>query len=144
MLEDSLSQANILDYLSDTTRIYQLITTHDMTSVLFYDREYRRLQGRHKFRWGTDIPLFQTVFLKPKMARPSKPQPQREVQYQGKFTLHSASGKEICKKFNSRQGCTLSACKFEDSYNMPGCGKLHSTHTLFHIQKTSRLGKTYA
>lgn len=130
MLEEgSLSQANIIDYLSYTTRIYQLITTHDMTSVLFYDREYRRLQSRHKFRWGTDIPHIQTVFLKPKMARPSKPQPHRGTQYQGKFILHSASGKEICKKFNSRQGCTLSACKFEHSCNMPGCGKLHSAST---------------
>ena len=129
--EDSLSQANIIDYLYYTKMIYQLITTHDMTSVLSYDREYRRLQGRHtcKFRWGTDIPHIQTVFLKPKMARPSKPQ--RGVQYQGKFSLHSVSGKEICKKLNSHQGCTctLSACKFKHPCNMPGCGKLHSAST---------------
>jgi hypothetical protein len=77
------------------------------------------------------------------MARPSKPQPQRGVQYQGKFTLHLASGKEICKKFNSRQGCTLSACKFEHSCNMPGYGKLHSasTHSFPHPKKLAGLVK---
>jgi hypothetical protein len=30
-----------LDYMSYTKRIDQLVTCNDMTSVLFYDREYR-------------------------------------------------------------------------------------------------------
>lgn len=64
--ENCLGQDQVLDYLSYTTRIYQLFSTHDIKSVYFYDREYRKLQHGHRFRWGTDVPHIQTVFLKPK------------------------------------------------------------------------------
>lgn len=53
LLQDSsLHHDQILDYLSYTTRIYQLFSSHEVKSVYFYDREYRRLQHNHKFRWG--------------------------------------------------------------------------------------------
>ncbi|CAC5371544.1 unnamed protein product [Mytilus coruscus] len=70
--EGHLAQNNILDYLSYATRTYQLFLFHDVTSVFFYDREYRRLQYLHKFRWGTDVPHIQTVFLKSKGSNSNK------------------------------------------------------------------------
>ncbi|CAG2216116.1 unnamed protein product [Mytilus edulis] len=126
--EGHLVQNNILDYLSYATRTYQLFLSHDVTSVFFYDREYRRLQNLHKFRWGTDVPHIQTVFLKSKGSNSnkfSKPPVSTSKGFKP-FSSHTAGGKEICKKFNSRLGCSLSGCKFEHVCNVPGCGQRHS------------------
>ncbi|CAC5408595.1 unnamed protein product [Mytilus coruscus] len=126
--EGRLAQNNILDYLSYATRTYQLFLSHDVTSVFFYDRGYRRLQYLHKFRWGTDVPHIQTVFLKSKGSNSnkfSKP-PVSTSKVFKPFSSHTAGRKEICKKFNSRLGCSLSGCKFEHVCNVPGCGQRHS------------------
>ncbi|VDI50862.1 Hypothetical predicted protein [Mytilus galloprovincialis] len=42
------------------------------------------------------------------------------------YHMPTPGGKEICKKFNSRLGCSLSGCKFEHVCNVPGCGQRHS------------------
>ncbi|CAC5420089.1 unnamed protein product [Mytilus coruscus] len=120
--EGLLDKGQVLDYLSYTTRVYQLIPSHDRVTVFFYDREYRRLQSMHRFRWGTDIPHIQMVYLKPRAARYLQ---QANTQPQGSgastrgarnYASHTSSGKEICRKFNSRYGCTSCfehACSFE-------------------------------
>ena len=61
-----LTHSSLLDYLSYTTRVYQLLSVHDTRSVFLYDREYRKLQTLHSFRWGTDVPHLQMVHLRPK------------------------------------------------------------------------------
>ncbi|CAC5370803.1 unnamed protein product [Mytilus coruscus] len=68
-----LTQTQVLDYLSYTMRFYHLVSSCEFVSVLFFDREYRRLQKQHNFRWGTDIPHLQSVYLRPK-AIYTKPQ----------------------------------------------------------------------
>ena len=125
-----ISSSTQADYLSYTKRIYQLVKCYEMTSVFFYDREYRCLQNQHKFRWGTDVPHLQTIFLRPR-AHQQKPQPQRGTSANngiGKqlvFASHSVSGKQICKKFNSRLGCHIPNCRFEHICGVPGCGLAH-------------------
>lgn len=124
-----LKQEQTFDYLSYTTRIYQLFSTHDIVSVLFFDREYRRLQNQHGFRWGTDIPHMSTVFLKPKVpgSRLQRTQGQQAPRFN--YASHSNTGKEICKRFNGRAGCMLSGCKFEHVCAVPGCSQKHSAAT---------------
>ena len=53
--ENKLRGPSMLDYLSYTTRVYQV--------VLLYDREYRKLQGQMGFRWGTDVQHLHTLCL---------------------------------------------------------------------------------
>ncbi|CAC5422338.1 unnamed protein product [Mytilus coruscus] len=89
-----LDHGQVLDYLSYTTRIYQLITSHDMVSVFFYDREYRRLQSMHRFRWDTDIPHIQMVYLKPRAARYSQ---QTNTQPKGSGASTRGGGAEIMR-----------------------------------------------
>ncbi|CAC5357523.1 unnamed protein product [Mytilus coruscus] len=66
--------------------------------VLFFDREYRRLQKQHNFRWGTDIPHLQSVYLRPK-AMYTKPQASGPAKFASKqqdnvkYTSHSAEAK---------------------------------------------------
>lgn len=130
--DGKLDASNILDYLSYTTKICQLVQKFNLVSVLMYDREYRKLQASHGFRWGTDIPHLHSVHLQ---ARPVKQSGQysgkghtggsgnhTRSSYQGPITT---DGKVICKLFNSRGGCHYKDCKFVHQCSQPGCQQKH-------------------
>ncbi|CAC5418431.1 TTN [Mytilus coruscus] len=128
----ALNPQNYLDYMSYSKRIYQLITCYDMVSVFFYDREYRCLQHQHKFRWCTDVPHLQTVFLRPRFQQPnynnvnmsnnSKSWGKGNTKPTG-YASYTHAGKEICRWFNGRRGCQSTFCKFEHICSVPGCNR---------------------
>ena len=62
---------NILDYLLYTTKMCQLVQKFNLMSVLMFDREYRKLQTTHEFRWGTNISHFHSVNLKTRPVKQS-------------------------------------------------------------------------
>ena len=68
--ESKLSGDAILDYLSYTTKICQLVQRYNLVSVLLYDREYRKLQCARNFNWDTDVPHLHSVYLQPWIPRP--------------------------------------------------------------------------
>ncbi|CAC5389298.1 unnamed protein product [Mytilus coruscus] len=113
-----LSQTQLLYYLSYTARVYNLVATCDMVSVFFFDREYRRLQKQHKFRWSTDVPHLHSIYLRPKSyskpqttsAKPQAAGTRPGVKHEVTYASHSPGGREICKKFNSRKGCLMTNC----------------------------------
>ena len=53
--EGKLVGPSLMDYLSYTTKVYQLVQRFSLVSVLLFDREYHKLQGSMNFRWGTDV-----------------------------------------------------------------------------------------
>ena len=61
--ENKLGGDSILDYLSYTTKVYQLVQCFSLPSVLLYDREYRKLQASMNFWWGTDVQHLHTLCL---------------------------------------------------------------------------------
>jgi len=134
--DGTLGLANIFDYLSYTTHIYSLISSHELGSVYQFDREYRRLQGLHKFRWGTSIGHLAPGYLRLRNTATSHPaskakpvhRPDRPPQ-RTSYQSHSSEGKVICKNFNTRFGCTYQGCKFEHVCNVPGCGRSHPGFT---------------
>ena len=69
--EDKLTEEGLLDYLSYTTKICQLVQRYNSVSVLLYVREYRKLQCAREFRWGTDVPHLHSVYLQPRVPRPN-------------------------------------------------------------------------
>ncbi|CAC5393939.1 unnamed protein product [Mytilus coruscus] len=68
-----LASSQVMDYLSYTMRVYLFLSSCELVSVLFFYREYRRLQKQHQFRWGTDIPHLHSVLLRPKFLAWSVP-----------------------------------------------------------------------
>ena len=78
VVDNKLSGTSLIDYLSYTTKIYQLVQRFSLVSVLIllYDREYRKLQSSMGYRWGTDIqhiiPCFSSLEINqlPKVAYP--------------------------------------------------------------------------
>ena len=138
--EGKLEGISILDYLSYTTKIYQLTQRYENVSVYFYDREYRKLQACHEFRWGTDIPHMHTMQLTPRIARSNgRPPPARQTNRSGPVT---PDGRPICKLFNSARGCGFTDCKFVHSCSYKGCGQSHSAST--HMQPTQGHSNTHA
>ena len=82
--ESKLHDGNILDYLSYTIKVCQLVQRYTLVLVLMYEREYRQLQARNKFRWGTDVPYFHTMHLQPRPTHPSQPSARSSGSHSGK------------------------------------------------------------
>ena len=72
-----LHTGNILDYLSYTTKICQLLQRYTLASDLLYDRKYRQLKSRHGFRCGTDVLHIHTIHLQSRVVRQTHPAPVR-------------------------------------------------------------------
>ena len=125
--------------LSETSS--QLTQRYENVSVYFYDREYRKLQACHDFRWGTDIPHLHTMQLTPRITRPNGKYPPsaRQTNRSGPVT---PDGRPICKLFNSARGCGFTDCKFVHSCSYKGCGHSHSAST--HMQPTQGQSNTHA
>ena len=126
--EGKLVGPSLMDYLSYTTKVYQLVQRFSLVSVLLYDREYRKLQGSMSYRWGTDVQHLHTLFLQP---RPNGgPQgntlniPKRGNANQTKPKVEKRT--DVCRNFNSEKGCSYDQCKFRHKCMVPGCGQSHS------------------
>jgi hypothetical protein len=127
-----LKQTEVWDYMSYSAHIYNLLSSYDNISVFYYDREYRRLQATHGFRWGTAVGHLAPSFLRlraqsaqgtagrPREGRKADRPPQRNH-----FQSHTGEGKVICKSYNSKGGCSYRNCRFEHACNVPACGKNH-------------------
>lgn len=120
-----LKHEDMLDYLSYTFKVYQLLNTHDKTSVFQYDREYRSMQGQFGFRWGTDIPHLTTIFLRPKAPNKIKRTFYQNIKSKKPGVLRSKLNTKICKKYYCNARCSLEYCKSKHVCAAPGCELKH-------------------
>lgn len=133
--EMNFGVSEILDYLSHTTRVYQLLQNFQHSSVFFFDREYRRAQANQHFRWGTEMPHLQICFLQGKF----KQAPSSNLNNRGNQAPRAQGrdsgpkkgpvtkdGLEICKNFNATKGCHYSDCRFLHVCSVPKCEQKHS------------------
>ena len=131
--EEKLAGQSLMDYLSYTTKVYQLVQRFSLISVLLYDREYRRLQATMGFRWGTDVQHLHTLHLQQR----DRPVVQNSLgatkQKLGVQNLGQKRGDKrdigICRNFNTVKGCTYPTCKFKHVCIVPGCNKPHPVMT---------------
>ena len=106
--EEKLVGPALMDYLSYSTKFYQLVQKCSLTSVLLFDREYRKLQADMEFRWGTDVQQLHTLHLQPRI-KLSKQAPLAQQTRKGSSNVHVSSNKPkqgkrdigICRNFNS-------------------------------------------
>ena len=132
--DGKLAGQSLMDYLSYSTKIYQLVQKCSLTSVLLYDREYRQLQANMGFRWGTDVQHLHTLHLQPR----DKLVNQGYSATQKKGITNSQGPKkrvkhenDTCRNYDSAKGCTFQKCKFKHICIVPGCNKPHpvTVHT---------------
>ena len=151
LMTQGASLSTVTDYLSHTTRIYQLIAKFSLQSVLLYDRAYRKSQAQHQFRWGTELTHLQLCFLqaRPLQSRTNGSNASRQTNNNNNNggahgTSSSQSGqerrpgprtpdgREICRQFNSQAGCRYVDCKFAHVCSVASCDKPHSALTHSH------------
>ena len=123
-----LSDSAIMDYLSYTAKTLQLVQRYEISSVWEHDRDYRKLQSQHGFRWGTDVSHLHLVHLRPRINQGRLGQKARNPTsaFNRNFKDKGNEGKETCRKFNSRAGCPFTDCKFVHVCSVSGCGQKHS------------------
>ena len=125
--ENKLQGTNLLDYLSYTTKIYQLVQRYSLISVLLYDREYRKLQASLNFRWGTDVQHLSNIHLQVR-ERPAAQNSQQKKTFPFKPVRNGQvkTDTPVCRNFNSQKGCSFLDCKFKHICIIPGCKQAHS------------------
>ena len=130
--EGKLVGPALMDYLSYTTKIYQMVQKCSLSSVLLYDREYRQLQASMGFRWGTDVQHLHMLHLQPR-DKQVRPGTQSQNQKRGASSSATQSAKSkgdnrdtgICRNYNSDKGCTFPKCRFIHQCILPGCTEKH-------------------
>ena len=135
--DNKLAGSALMDYLSYTTKVYQLVQRFSLVSVLLYDREYRRLQSSMGFRWGTDVQHLHTLILQPR----DKPAAQNNLpkkvapmtQPGGKLPKDKQKEKPICRNFSAPKGCSFPSCGYRHVCMLPGCSQRHSAQS--HVEK---------
>ncbi|MEW8147758.1 MAG: hypothetical protein AB2788_18585 [Candidatus Thiodiazotropha endolucinida] len=126
--ENKLQGPSLMDYLSYTTKIYQLVQRYSLVSVLLYDREYRKLQASLKFRWGTDVQHLSNIHLQAREKSAVQGSQQKKSQPSNKPFKNGKSKPDtvVCRNFNTQKGCTYPDCKFRHVCIIPGCNQSHS------------------
>lgn len=118
---NKLPQDRISDYLAYNVKVMELAQRFEWKSVLKYDDEYRYLQAAYSFRWGSDSQHFHTVLLTP-LSTPSRKQ---STNHPLPRTMFTTDGIEVCRKFNSRDGCHFPECKYKHCCSKPNCQGSH-------------------
>ncbi len=112
------------DYICHTMKVCEFFKHYQRPSVLQYDREYRHLQARHGFRWGTDCPHLHTLHLRLKQQPSSTATAARS--HAARHNNPRSNGSQLCFQFNSRQGCSYGdSCRFRHQCSEPGCVSSH-------------------
>ena len=144
LIQDGLlGGTGVNQYLNYSYKVSELGQMYTWQSVLQYDRQYRILQSRLSFAWGTDISHLRTTTLTP------KPVQQSAVHGRGANNrghgprTGKGGGSEVapakkdnfnaqvnlCRDYN-RGNCQRESCKFVHRCGVTGCFERHpaSTH----------------
>lgn len=119
VLEDKAPLDQVMDYVGYMTKFSMLAQSFRWDSLMRYDYEYRKAQAEQGFKWGADSPYMMQLYLMPPSTIPDRSNSIRPQAAQrgtkprktpNKF--NPASGQIICQKYNGRQGCSYTGCKY--------------------------------
>ena len=124
LLEGKISVEAVAQYLSYNVKIAGLAHRYVWSTVLLYDREYRRSQSTYKFPWGSDVPHLVSVHLVPK-SDTSKLTPVKAHRAEGSrpnMGGERSNGYQRsypCNLYNKESGCTYGInCRFQHVCNI--------------------------
>ncbi len=110
-IKDGDNLEKILQYAGYLIKIANMGQRFAWSSVLKYDLEYRTSQANSDFLWGADSSYLMQVFLREDHNRQNSNQHRNESSYpQTKYD--PSSGKPVCNRFNSPNGCRMRNCRF--------------------------------
>ena len=120
LLEGKICQSNIAHYLSYTVKVSTLALRYTWHSVLFYDREYRRLQASYSFPWGSDVQHLMSIHLVPRL----EGQKHVRADFVRSTQKRDSVIRQKCKLFNHSTCVYGQNCKFLHVCNI--CNGSHS------------------
>ena len=123
--KDGQSLTELLQYAGYLIKIANMGQRFQWRTVLQYDTEYRKAQADAGFDFGAASTYLMQVFLHDGLTPKPHATAKDRVHPQTKYD--PSSGRPICGKFNTAQGCTLRNCKF--AHVCRSCFKPHSDHT---------------
>ena len=115
VVEEQLPQDQVVHHLNYLIQVACFAQSKPWQQVLGYDTIYRREQHQHGFAWGTGSSFLMTSQL---MSQPTQ-QPTHATKTQTgskqtpKQVVYPPSGKPVCGRFNSKQGCDQDSCVYE-------------------------------
>ena len=136
VLKGVLKQSDTNAYLEYMQKIGDLASKYTWSSILQYDREYRRWQAQSSCPWGADNIHLAEVHLDVRGKPPASqgtprnsPQQQKQSASSTKLSRDKAPNKatDICRLYNLAK-CTFgSNCRYMHKCLVPGC---EATHTI--------------
>ena len=108
-LKDGDSLEKILQYAGYLIKIANMGQRFLWKSVMKYDSEYRKAQALSNFAWGADNSFMMQIFLRDD---PSKTSFTRNDTSNSHSKFDPASGKPVCNRYNSVQGCRMRNCRY--------------------------------
>jgi hypothetical protein len=133
--DGTLGPVGINEYLNYSFKIGDLGRAYTWASILAYDREYRQLQAKLGFAWGTDISHLRATTLISKTSVPQtnlvgkraiNGRPNNSATRAGKaWGSNLQSQLNLCRDYN-RGSCTREHCKFVHRCAVTDCFERHS------------------
>ena len=104
---DKLPPDGVLGYISYMSKIAAFAEDFELTSVLEYDHQYRKLQSEQGFAWGSDSSYLMQKHLRHRFTvqKRSSAKPQQAP-------FDPASKSPVCLKWNSPVGCNIHPCSY--------------------------------
>ena len=122
--EGALStMADIMNYISYSTKVSELAKTYRIVRVVHYDDLYRRIQFATGCKWGTESQfIYQQSLRKPDANQPGTTKQASRPPGRSMPTINPTTGKQVCYDFQRRQGCNCgTACKYDHVCIKPQC-----------------------
>ena len=128
-IKDLLNLPELLNYVGYLIKIANIGQRFQWKSVLKYDEEYRKAQAESGFRFGADNSYMMQLFLRdgPALGKPLVSSGGKPFSSHPHTRYDPGSGKPICGRFNTPQGCSMHSCKF--AHVCRTCYKPHSDAT---------------
>jgi hypothetical protein len=112
--QEKLQPANIWDYLAYTVKVSEMTAIYKWDSVLRYDQAYRRAQAAMGFRWASDSPYVDKMYLR-----------FREEKLPTKGQRKGPQEQKICKAYQKGNCQFGRECWHKHICNIQGCGQKH-------------------
>lgn len=107
--EDGASLEHVMDYINHIIQVALFAQSFTWSSVLSYDRVYRKEQSNLGFRWGTPSSMLMASHLSkstlPLQSDSNRKKPMGQ-------TKDPKTGKIVCLRFNGYNGCSLKSCSY--------------------------------
>ena len=119
---DIASMESMFDYIRYTEEIGEYFQIYSTLSVMLYDHRYREKQAKEKFRWGTPDYHSVNFYLRPS----SRYTNVQAVSGNNKQpVLKDSRGQNICRDYQTEEGCRRRVCKYSHVCSADGCRQNH-------------------